>query len=80
VVPEKRGAGPFSAPALSRFYGAMAEPVRLVSATEAAPGTVMASYHYAYAGGRSCDGSAVVEVISRAGQRLIASVHPLNGC
>jgi hypothetical protein len=37
VVPEKRGAGPFSGAALSAFYGALREPVTLQEVTRWAP-------------------------------------------
>jgi hypothetical protein len=80
VVPEKRAVGAFSAASLSRFYGSMREPVRLVSASESMPGSVLARYHYAAAGGRTCDGSASITVVNRAGQSLIAGIHALNGC
>ena len=79
VIPEKR-AGPFSAAALTRFYGSMREPVRLVAAAQSAPGIVTVRYHYAYAGGRACDGGAEIAVTDRGGQRLIAAVRALNGC
>ena len=80
VVPEKRGSGPFSAAALTRFYGAMREPIRLTTATASADGSVAVQYRYVYASGKVCDGAAVVQTVERGGATLIASIRAANGC
>jgi hypothetical protein len=78
VVPEKRS-GNYAAAALSRYYGSMREPVRLISATVAGD-TVAVRYAYVFANGRACDGAATVAVTARNGQALIAGIRALNGC
>jgi hypothetical protein len=78
VVPEKRS-GNYAAAALSRFYGSMRQPVRLISATVAGD-TVAVRYAYVFANGKTCDGTATVAVTDRNGQALISGIHTLNGC
>jgi hypothetical protein len=78
VVPEKRS-GAYAAAALSRFYGSMSQPVRLVSATVAGD-TVAVRYAYVYANGKACDGAANVFVTTRNGHALISTIQALNGC
>ena len=78
VVPEKRSNGPFSAHAISRFYGRLPEPLRLTSVT-----TEGNAYRvtYRYSAGRSrCTGVAVVRVTNRGGRDLISSIRSLSGC
>ncbi|HWD67152.1 MAG TPA: hypothetical protein VG227_04245, partial [Caulobacteraceae bacterium] len=60
IIPAKRAAGPLSADALTRFYGALAQPLKLLGAEQKADGSVAVQYAYAVSGGRSCAGAAVV--------------------
>ena len=78
VVPEKRTRGPFSAGAISRFYGRLPEPLRLTSLRPAG-----ADYRvtYRYSAGRShCNGVALVRLTNRGGRELISSIRSLRGC
>jgi hypothetical protein len=78
IVPEKRSTGPFSAGAISRFYGRLAEPLRLTSVT---PEGSAYRVTYRYSAGRSrCNGVAVVRVSNRGGRDLISSIRSLSGC
>lgn len=80
VIPAKRAAGPFSADALSKFYGSLAQPLTLVSATQQADGSVAVQYAYAANGGRSCAGAAVVTTEVSGSEYLISGIKALNGC
>lgn len=78
VIPEKRSRGPFSAGAISRFYGRLPEPLRLTSVT---PEGSAYRVTYRYSAGRShCSGVAVVRVTNRGGRDLISSIRSLSGC
>lgn len=78
VIPEKRSSGPFSAGAISRFYGHLPEPLRLTSIT---PEGNAYRVTYRYSAGRSrCNGVAVVRVANRGGRVLISSIRSLTGC
>ncbi|NEX93204.1 hypothetical protein [Caulobacter sp. 17J65-9] len=79
VVPEKRAGGPFSAAELTRFYGGLKEPIRLVDIAQSGPAEFVAHYRYA-TGKRVCDGRAVVRTVSRDGRNLIQSIRALDGC
>jgi hypothetical protein len=78
VIPEKRSAGPFSAGAMSRFYGRLPEPLRLTSLTPTKGGYRVT---YRYSAGRShCNGAALVRVTTRGGRDLISSIRSISGC
>lgn len=78
VIPEKRSSGPFSAAAISRFYGRLPEPLRLTSLT---PNGSAYRVTYRYSAGRShCSGVAVVHMTNRGGRDLISSIRSLSGC
>lgn len=79
VVEEKRRKGPFSAQALSRFYGALSEPVELVSLDDAGKGRFTVHYRYASGSGR-CEGVATVTTAERQGRFFIAGIKAHNGC
>lgn len=79
IVPEKRGSGPYAAPALSAFYGAMREPVELGEVSAMSADTWNVHYHYA-TGSKVCDGRAIIETSMRAGRTYIARIHALDGC
>lgn len=79
VVAEKRSSRAYSPEAISRFYGRLAEAIRLTGLTPLAPGAYRVSYRYS-AGRSRCDGEAVVSLTSRNGRDLIRSIRALNGC
>ena len=79
VVEEKRRKGPFSAKELSRFYGALAEPLELVAVEDAAKGSVTVRYRYATKS-KKCNGSATVRTTERNGVTLISGIVPKNEC
>ncbi|MFL5294950.1 MAG: hypothetical protein ACJ798_01080 [Phenylobacterium sp.] len=79
VVPEKRAKGPFSPESLTRFYGHLKEPIRLVRIDQSGPDTFIA--HYTYATAKSvCDGQGLVTTVARSGRNYIASIKALKGC
>jgi hypothetical protein len=78
VVPEKR-AGNYAPAALTRYYGSMTQPLRLVSAT-AAGRVVAVRYTFTDANGRACNGAANVSTTNRGGVQLISAIQALNGC
>ena len=80
VISEKRGTGPFSAEAISRFYSGLAEPLRLVNVTPSGLGAVLAEYTYVLSSGRRCDGRSIVYLTTRAGGMLIERIQALSGC
>jgi len=79
VIPEKTGKGPFSAAELSRFYGALREPLNLIDVREVSKNEFIASYTFA-SGKNVCDGKALVRTESRDGRHFIRSIKALNGC
>lgn len=79
VIPEKRSSRAFSPEAITRFYGALPEPVQLTGIAPLAAGAYRVSYRYST--GRShCNGSAVVSVTNRGGRELVRSIRAMNGC
>ncbi len=80
LVPEKRNSGAYEIASLSRFYGAMREPLRLLSADPLGPDAFRVRYHYVYVNGRVCDGAAEVTLSRREGAPLIERIKALNGC
>lgn len=79
VIAEKRESRAFSPQAISRFYGELARPLRLLAVKPLARDEYRVRYTYS-AGERRCDGEAVVSLTSRDGRDLIRSIHALNGC
>jgi hypothetical protein len=79
VEPQKRS-GNYSAEALSRYYGQMAQPLHLISIHETGPAMIEVRYVYMLAGGRACSGGADVRTADISGQTFIASIEPSNGC
>ena len=79
IAPESRPVPAFAPAAMSRFYGALRDPIRLVDIQQSGPDVYVVSYHYA-AASRACDGKAVVTTSSRAGANYIVSIRALNGC
>jgi hypothetical protein len=79
VIPEKRSSGAYSSGAMSRFYGRLAEPIRLTGIVPLASGAYRVKYHYS-AGRSRCNGTAVVRLTKRGERDLIQSIQALNGC
>jgi len=79
IVPEKRGRGPFSAEAMTKFYGNMADPLRLLG-VEAMSGGYRVHYRYRVAGQKACDGRAEVRLVTVGDLNLIAGIKALDGC
>jgi hypothetical protein len=79
IVPEKRASGAFSPAAMSRYYGGLADPIRLTSIAAIAPGSYRVGYRYA-AGRSRCAGAAIVSVTQRDGRDFIRSIRALHGC
>ncbi|WP_406857980.1 hypothetical protein ABEG18_10320 [Alsobacter sp. KACC 23698] len=80
LIPEKRGRGPFSAAAMSRFYGGLRSPLRLEGVREIGPGTLRARYTFAARDGSVCRGDAVISVREGSSGPLIESIRALSGC
>lgn len=78
VVPEKRS-GPFAAAKLTRFYGDLREPIRLIGIEQTGPSAFVAHYHFATTNS-VCDGRAIVTTVARGGRNYIQSIRALNGC
>jgi len=79
VVPEKRGSRAYSPDAISRFYGKLAEPLRLLGIAPLSDDAYRVKYRYS-AGRSNCQGSAVVTLADRDGRALIRSIRALSGC
>lgn len=79
VVAEKTRKGPLSAKDLSRFYGALAEPLQLLSLDDAGNGRFEVRYRYLAGSGR-CDGSATVRTTKRQGRFYIEGIKAHDGC
>lgn len=73
VVPEKRGIGPFNEEQISRFYGGMKQPLRVLSVTQIDSEKVEVKYTYRYSS-RVCDGVAIVTVRDYLGRLLISKI------
>lgn len=79
VVEEKRRKGPFSAKELSRFYGALAEPLELVDLQDAGEGRFTVRYRYA-TGSSRCESAATVRTAERQGRYFIVGIKSADGC
>jgi uncharacterized caspase-like protein len=80
VIPEKRQSGPFSAAAMTKFYGRLVEPLRLTAVESIAPNEFRARYTYVAPASRRCDGVAIIRTTRRNGVNLIGSIKALAGC
>lgn len=79
VVSEKRASGPFSAHALTRFYGNLAEPLNLVDLQPSGSGKFRVRYTFK-SGKSRCDGEAIVTTTKHDGADFIKTIKALNGC
>ena len=78
VLPELRK-GNFAPAALTAFYGALAEPLRLVSLDPQGPNAFLVRYAFLGRAGR-CEGRAMVTTTMRGGRAYIAGIRALDGC
>lgn len=80
LVPEKRNSGAYEIASMSRYYGNMREPVRLIAAEPMGNDGARVRYRYVYVNGRACEGAAEVFLSRRDGRPLIERIRALNGC
>lgn len=79
VIPERRS-GPFSAAAISRFYGSLEQPLRLLSVATVDAEDFEVRYVFRAHGGHVCNGVSVVAVTEVDGASFIRSIRALSGC
>ncbi|WP_110033235.1 hypothetical protein [Hoeflea marina] len=79
VIPEKTAKGPFSAKALSRFYGGLPEKLWLIELRKTGPNRFAVRYRFRSSSG-TCDGRATVTTVQRKGRSFIAGIRAENGC
>lgn len=79
VIPEKRKTGPFAAANLTRFYGQLKEPIRLLRIDQKGPNTFIAYYRYATPN-MVCEGQGLVTTVARGGKNYIQGIRALNRC
>jgi hypothetical protein len=79
LSPEKRGRGNFEPTAVSRFYGALSEPLALLDAKQTSVDQVAVRYRFRGPGG-ICAGAAIVTLRQIGMDFLINSIHAENGC
>jgi hypothetical protein len=77
VVPEKRATGPFSAAEITKFYGSLAEPLRLTDLIPLGDNKVRVDYTYR-THTHGCTGQGIVTIARRDTRRLIESIQVLN--
>lgn len=78
IVPEKR-VKRFAPEAMTRFFGSLAEPLRLISVTSKEPQKFVAEYTYR-AAKRECNGVTEVSVQRRQDRWYIESIKSMSGC
>ncbi|WP_164155261.1 hypothetical protein [Sandarakinorhabdus rubra] len=79
IIPEKRNRPAFRPDALSDFYGALSEPLKLVSISQQPEGGYYVRYRYR-AGSKACNGDAIVQTEARENGVFISSISPVSGC
>jgi hypothetical protein len=79
LVSEKRSSGPLSAAAMTRFYGALDEPLSLIEVIPAAEQAFHVRYAFT-ASSRRCEGEAIVTTTRLNDATLISSIRTPNGC
>lgn len=79
VVPEKRAKGPLSATELSRFYGSLVTPLRLIHIGREGEDSYNVSYTYQSSSG-VCRGRATISTQSIDDLNYIERITVLNGC
>ncbi len=78
IVPERRK-GPFSADQMTRFYGGLVSPLKLLSLQPSGPDLYLVRYQFTSAAGQ-CNGRALVKTVARGGLNLISGIQALDGC
>lgn len=79
VIAEKQASGPFTAQALTKFYGALDEPLKLLSADDAGPMQVKVRYRYR-SGRKPCNGEATVSLVQTPEGTRIERIRSSSGC
>lgn len=80
VVPEKRDEGALSGDALTSFYTNLKTLLDFIDLTPLGDNEYEVLYTYETAGGRWCNGRAVVRTANREGSNLIEAIEAKNGC
>jgi hypothetical protein len=80
VIPAKRGSGPLSAGALTRYYSSFRRPLRVRRIVPVNADTVRVAYDYVLADGRVCRGQAAVDVVHRGGRSLVSGIRTRGPC
>ena len=78
IVPERRF-GPFSPDAMTKFYGALIEPLKLISVDPGGANNFVVRYNFRSSAGR-CTCRAEVSIVNRNGSNFIYSIRALTGC
>ena len=78
IAPERRR-GAFSPDEMTRFYGGLVAPLKLLSLEPSGPDAYLVRYQFT-SRARACNGRAIVKTVNRGGSNLIASIHALDGC
>lgn len=79
IVPEKRTRPAFAPENMTRFYGGLADPIRLIDIVQENTNTFIVNYHYATKSS-VCNGRAVITTTMRDGRNYIQGIRALNGC
>jgi len=79
IIPHKQAKGPFSAQALTSYYGSLDEPLRLVSVESLGSLAVRARYQYRKGSSR-CNGEAVVSLSQTEEGLKVEKIRALSGC
>ncbi|SDO07520.1 DUF4431 domain-containing protein [Afipia sp. GAS231] len=80
LVPEKRRNGPFSADAITKFYGHLDEPLSLIDVNPVSSNEYRVRYTFVARQPKRCDGEAIVRTTRVQDENLISSIRALNGC
>jgi hypothetical protein len=80
VIPEKQGTGNYKPAEMTKFYGSLAERLRLIDVVDLGSNKYRATYAFKTTSGRVCDGNSIVTVVKRGAQSFIESTRALNGC
>jgi hypothetical protein len=80
VIPAKRGSGPLSAGALTRYYSSFRRPLRVRRIVPVNADTVRVAYDYVLADGRVCRGQAAVDVVHRGGRSMVSGIRTNGPC
>lgn len=79
VIPEKRKTGPFSAVEITRFYGNLEKPLKILFLKQIDNNKFHVRYEYTSRQG-FCNGSATVTTTKRSGENYIFGIRTAGGC